>query len=176
MYFDDNFPVIPYDVLGDGKLTDITNLLRRVGIRAKVKANTLFYDTYEVKNGETPESIAHKLYGDAELHWVILMVNDITDRYHQWPMSEAQFREYVNDKYDNINAIHHYEISQQSGDTTKKIRVGDVNTDYPSATPITNYEYEVEEQNEKRKIRLLDPAYVSQVQSEFKELMKETNI
>jgi len=176
MYFDDNFPVIPYDVLGDGKLTDITNLLRRVAIRSKVKANTLFYDTYDVKNGETPESIAHKLYGDAELHWIVLMTNDIVDVYHQWPMSEAQFRAYVNDKYEDINGIHHYEISQQSGDTTKKIRVGQTNEDFPSATPITNYEYEVREQDEKRKIRLLDPSYVSQIESEFKELMKETNI
>lgn len=175
MYFDDNFPVIPYDVLGDNNFKSMTNLLRRVAIRSKVKANTLFYDTYDVKNGETPESIAHKLYGDAELHWIVLMTNDIVDVYHQWPMSEAQFRAYINDKYDDINGIHHYEISQQSGDTTKTIRVGQTNEDFPSATPITNYEYEVREQDEKRKIRLLDPSYVSQVESEFKRLMKETN-
>jgi len=175
MYFDDNFPVIPYDVLGDNNFKSMTNLLRRVAIRSKVKANTLFYDTYDVKNGETPESIAHKLYGDAELHWIVLMTNDIVDVYHQWPMSEAQFTAYVNDKYENINGIHHYEISQQSGDTTKKIRVGQTNEDFPSATPITNYEYEVREQDEKRKIRLLDPSYVSQVENEFKRLMKETN-
>ena len=58
-----------------------------MGLRSKVKTNTL-YDTYDVKNGETPESIAFKLYGDSELHWIIMLVNDITDRYHQWSMSD----------------------------------------------------------------------------------------
>ena len=64
MYFD-NFPTIPYDAEGNGKFKDVKNLLRRVGIRAKVKANTMLFDTYDVKNGETPESIAFKLYNDS---------------------------------------------------------------------------------------------------------------
>ena len=93
MYFD-SFPVIPYDAKGDLNFKDVTNLLRRVGMRAKLKTNTLLYDTYDVKEGETPEMIAHKLYGDTELHWVILLVNDITDRYHQWPMTGGQFLDY----------------------------------------------------------------------------------
>ena len=78
MYFD-SFPVIPYDSKGDLHCKDVTNLLRRVSMRAKLKSNTLLYDTYDVKEGETPEMIAHKLYGDPELHWVILLINDITD-------------------------------------------------------------------------------------------------
>ena len=121
MYFDDNFPVIPYDSVGDYKFKDVTNLLRRVALRAKVKTSTLLYDTYDVKNGETPESLADKLYGDSELHWIIMLINDITDRYHQWPMSEAQFSQYLKDKYSNPDAVHHYEISQESGDTDIKI-------------------------------------------------------
>tara|TARA_B100000475_G_C14911002_1_gene278935 strand:- start:253 stop:783 length:531 start_codon:yes stop_codon:yes gene_type:complete len=176
MYFDDNFPIIPYDSVGNYQFKDVTNLLRRVGIRAKVKANTLVFDTYDVKNGETPESLAHKLYEDAELHWVILMINDITDRYHQWPMTEAQFLQYVNDKYDNVDAIHHYEISQESGDTTVKINIGTSNADYPTATAITNFEHEQEQQDAKRKIRLLDPRYVSQFVSEYQLLMQESVI
>ena len=83
MYFDKNFPVILYDSVGQGDFKDVTNLLRRVALNTKVKTNTLLYDTYDVKEGETPESIAFKLYGDAEFHWVIMLVNDITDRYHQ---------------------------------------------------------------------------------------------
>lgn len=176
MYFDDNFPVIPYDSEGNFTFKDVTNLLRRVKIRAKVRTNTLLYDTYDVKNGETPESVAHRLYDDAELHWVILMINDITDRYHEWPMSESQFLQYLNDKYDNIDAIHHYEISQQSGDTSIKINIGTSNSDYPTATAITNYEHEQELQDNKRKIRLLDPSYISTFVSEFRSLMAESII
>ena len=175
MYFD-NFPTIPYDAEGNGKFKDVKNLLRRVGIRAKVKTNTMVFDTYDVKNGESPESIAFKLYSNSELHWVVMLINDITDRYHDWPMSEAQFLQFVNDKYDNVDAIHHYEISQSSGDTSKKINIGTSNSNYPTATAITNYEHEQKVQDNKRKIRLLDPSYIPSFVAEFKSLMNESII
>ena len=175
MYFD-NFPTIIYDSEKENIFKDVKNLLRRVGIRAKVKSNALLYDTYDVKNGETPESLAFKLYGDAELHWVIMLVNDITDRYHDWPMTEAQFSQFVQDKYDNVDGTHHYEISQSSGDTSIKIDIGTDNTNYPSATLITNYEYEQSQQDSKRKIRLLDPSFVADFVEEFKSLMNESII
>ena len=177
MYFN-SFPVIPYDSTGNLQFKDVTNLLRRVGLRAKLKSNTFLYDTYNVKEGETPEMIAHKLYGASELHWVILLVNEITDRYHQWPMSGGQFIDYINDKYSNPDAIHHYETIQTSGDTKVKIEVfNEVDDDaYTGLTPITNREYEEQEQDRKRKIRLLDPSFIDQFVTEFKSLMKETII
>jgi len=177
MYFN-SFPIIPYDAKGNLEYKDVTNLLRRVGLRAKVKTNTLLYDTYDVKEGETPEIIAHKLYGDAELHWVILLVNDITDRYHQWPMSGGQFLDYLNDKYSNPDGIHHYETTQTSGDTKVKIEVeNDVDEDaYTGLTPITNREYEENEQDKRRQIRLVDPSFVEQFVDEFKKLINETVI
>ena len=177
MYFD-AFPVIPYDSKGDLNYKDVTNLLRRVGMRAKLKSNTLLYDTYDVKEGETPEMIAHKLYGDAQLHWIILLVNEITDRYHQWPMSGGQFLDYLNDKYSNPDAIHHYETTQTSGDTKVKIEVfNEVDDDaYTGLTPITNREYEEQQQDQRRKIRLLDPSFVEQFVDEYQKLIGETAI
>ena len=173
MYFA-NFPVIPYDSVGDYNFKIVTNLLKRVVVRSKVKANTSFYDTYDVKEGETPEILADKLYGDPELHWVILLFNEITDVYHQWPQNQNQFLACINDKYSNVDATHHYEISQTSGDTTIKIDIGTDNTDYPTASIVTNYEYEEALQDEKRKIRLLDPAYVDRFVSEYEKLMAES--
>ena len=172
MYFA-QFPLNIYDSVGDETYKLVTNLLKRVTIRAKVKANTLFFDTYDVREGETPEMIADKLYNDPELHWIVLMVNDITDRYHQWPKNQNQFLTYINDKYTNISGTHHYEINQTSGDTTIKINIGTDNTDYPTATLITNYEYEEERQDTLRKIRLLSPEYVTDFVSEFKLIMKD---
>jgi hypothetical protein len=186
MYFK-SFPKIPYDSYGNYDFKVVTNLLRRVAIRSKIKSNTLIYDTYDVKNGETPESIAYKLYDDASLHWVVLLVNDITDRYHQWPLSYIQFGKYVGEKYvnddgsSNVNGVHHYEIAQSSGDTKTKIEVynnsalytGDSDF-YASASIVTNFEYEENEQDKKRKIRLLDPRYVEQFVGEFKNLMRES--
>ena len=173
MYFV-NFPLIPYDSVGNGQFKIVTNLLKRVAVRSKVKTNTALYDTYDVKEGESPEIIAHKLYDDPELHWVILLLNDITDRYHQWPKNQNQFLAYVNDKYSDVDATHHYEISQVSGDTTIKIDIGTVNTDYPTASIVTNYEYEEDLQDKKRKVRLLDPEYVEDFIAEFEKLMGES--
>ena len=182
MYFH-SFPIIIYDSVGNGTYKDVTNLLRRVAMRSKVKSNALMFDTYDVKEGETPEIIADKLYGDTELHWVILLLNDITDRYHQWPMNTPQFLAFINDKYDNVDGVHHYEIPQSSGDTKTKIEVyqnsalytGDTDF-YSSASIVTNFEYEENQQDEKRKIRLLDPSYIDQFVTEFKALMKESII
>ena len=169
MYFQ-NFPVIYY------KGKDVTNLLRRVGVRTKAKTNMVMFETYDVKEGETPEMIADKLYGDSTLHWVVLIVNNIVDRYHEWPMAGNQFLDYVNEKYSNPSATHHYEIAQSSGDTSVKINIGTDNTDYPTATAITNFEFEQTDQDNKRKIRLLDPRFIDDFVSEFKDLMKESII
>ena len=182
MYFH-SFPIIIYDSVGNGTYKDVTNLLRRVAMRSKVKSNALMFDTYDVKEGETPEIIADKLYGDTELHWVILLLNDITDRYHQWPMNTPQFLAFINDKYDNVDDVHHYEIPQSSGDTKTKIEVyqnsalytGDSDI-YASALIVTNFEYEESVQDEIRKIRLLDPIYIDQFVTEFEALMKESII
>ena len=76
MYFA-NFPFIPYDSVGDNQFKMVTNLLKRVAVRTKVKANTLLFDTYDVTEGETPESIADKLYDNPQYHWVVLFVNNI---------------------------------------------------------------------------------------------------
>jgi len=172
MYFA-NFPFIIYDSVGNGDFKIVTNLLKRVALRTKVRTNTLLYDTYDVKEGETPEMIADKLYDDPQLHWVVLFVNNITDRYHQWPMNFGQFNAFIDDKYTDINAVHHYEIAQTSGDTSIKIDIGTDTTGYSEAdlTTITNYEFEVERQDTLRRIRLLDGAYIDQFIQEFETLM-----
>ena len=155
MYFE-QFPLIPYDSLGDGNPKDVTNLLRRVKVRSKIRDNAAVFDTYTVKEGETPEMIADRLYNDVQLHWVVLLFNDVAD------------------KYTNISGIHHYEITETSGDKLLKIDVGTVNTDYPSATPITNYEHEVAEQDKLRQIKLLDPQFVDAFIAEFKSLVNDS--
>ena len=172
MYFA-NFPLIVYDSVGDGNFKIVTNLLKRVALRTKVRTNTLFFDTYDVKEGETPEMIADKLYGDSTLHWIVLYVNNITDRYHQWPLTSGQFNAFIADKYSNIDAVHHYEVSQTSGDTSVKIDIGTDTTGYSESdlTTVTNREFEEDRQDTLRKIRLLDPAYVPQFVEEFETLI-----
>ena len=173
MYFDQNFPTIEYDSVGNGEFKDVKNLLRRVALNTKVKTNALLYDTYDIKEGETPEMIADKLYDDSELHWVIMLVNDITDRYHQWPMTVPQFEQFVADKYSNPNGLHHYEISQDSGESTTKINIGQDNTGHPTADSISNYQYEEAQQLLYSQIRLLKSEFLIQFVEEFEDLVNE---
>ena len=170
MYFA-NFPFIPYDSVGNGDFKLVTNLLKRVALRTKVRTNAALFDTYDVKEGQTPEEIADKLYGDPNLHWIVMYVNNITDRYHQWPLTTPQFLAFINDKYSNPDGLHHYEITQTSGDTTVTIDIGTDNTEHSGATLITNREFEEKRQDTLRAIRLLDPAYVDQFVEEFENLM-----
>lgn len=172
MYFN-FFPTVDYVNVGQSNSKTVTNILKRAAIREVVKDNLAIYTKYIIRSGETPESVAFNVYGDAELHWVILLTNDIYDRYHQWPMNVNQFLAYVNEKYTNPNATHHYEISQSSGDTSVKIDIGSDNTGYPSATAITNFEYEESRQDALRQIRLLNVAQVNKVVNDFSRLMKE---
>ena len=178
MYFS-LFPTIFYDAVGNSDPKIVTHLLKRVALHSKASESVALFDTYDVRNGETPEMIAHKYYDDAEYHWVILLVNNITDRYHQWPMNTRQFLSHLAERYDNVNAIHHYEINQVSGDITKKIDIGLTNIDtdgntIADATLVTNREYEEAKQDEIRKIRLLDPEYLEQFVEEFERLVSET--
>ena len=173
MAYFEMFPEIFYDMKGNGKFTLVKDIMSRVKIVSGVKENILNFDYYDVQDGETPEMIAQKYYGDVNLHWTIFVANDIIDYYEDWPMSVQRFEEFVANKYDNPQAIHHYEISQTSGDTTKIIDVGMNTTDYPSATAVSNYTYEDKLQEKKRQIRLIQPQFISKFVSEFDKKLNE---
>ena len=160
MYFD-MIPKIYYDTKANGQYNLLTNFMTRVKLRTDIKNDIYTYDYYNVVDGESPEIIAFKYYDNPEYHWTILVANDIIDYYEQWPMSTQKFEEFVKEKYENPQAVHHYEITQSSGDTTKTINVGMNITDYGSASAISNYTYEQRLQDEKSQIRLISPRYIT---------------
>ena len=167
------FPTLEYDAIGDGNTKLVTDLLRRVALRSKVKLNTVLYDMYDIKEGETPEIISQRFYGDQLYNWIILMVNDITDRYNQWPMPQFEFEQYLKNKYTDANAIHHYYITQQSGNTDVRINIGTSNANHSGATAVTNYEYEEDLQNQLRRIRILPAVFAGRFIDEFRSLVTE---
>jgi hypothetical protein len=176
MYFS-RFPKGNYDIKGDGNQKLVTDLMRRIKIRSKIADQISIYDRYDVVSGERPEDIAFKHFGDPELHWVILLTNNISDAYYDWPLSDQEFETYVNNKYTNPGAVHHYEITQSSGPTSgsgpedysHKI---EVNSDTLGAESVSNYEYERRLQDQKRQIKLLQPQYLGLLLSEFEKIMK----
>ena len=74
------FPNLSYDAKGNGRETIMKDIFRRV--KLVTKNQLIEFDYYDVQDGDAPEIIAHKYYGDPELHWTILIVNDIVDYYH----------------------------------------------------------------------------------------------
>jgi len=115
-YFE-NFPVIEYSLDQGISSFAMTDFFRRVKADVNSILGSSAYYEYELTDGETPEIVAHKLYGDPNLHWVILITNETLDPRFEWVQTQAALTAYVKDKYgaDKINAAHHYENS--SGDT-----------------------------------------------------------
>jgi hypothetical protein len=178
MSYFSKFPLMVYDIKNNDNYKLLPDILRRVKTRSAIAASLSLFDTYDVKSGERPEDIAFKWFGDAELHWVILMTNNVTDRYYDWPMNDTQFQEFLKDKYDNPDGIHHYEVTKSSGITTPQgpndySHKVEVNSDEDDASSISNREYEEREQDRKRSIRLLDRRYLSTFIDEFNNLIAE---
>jgi len=175
-YFE-TFPRRLYDINNSGNTKLVTDIFRRLKVRDEVKDNAALFARYDIQNGDTPESISYKHFGSTDYFWVILLMNNITDRFYGWPLDNQAFEEYVKDKYANPGAIHHYEKTQSSGpqtgngpdDYSHKI---EVNSTDPDAQSVSNYEYEQRLQDEKRNIKLLDPAYLNTFIEEFERLVR----
>ena len=166
-----------YDIAGNENYKLVPDILRRVKLRSGMRSGAFLFDNYDVRDGERPEDIAFKLYGDPELHWVILMTNNITDRYYQWPLTQPQFQEYMKDKYGagSEDAVHHYEITQTSGPTSSRdySHMVECNSDETNPTTVSNRDYEQRKQDEYRQIRLLDRRYLGTFVEEFESLIRE---
>lgn len=158
------FPTIDYDPIGNQNKKSIRDILIRVKMKDSIRGTKAIFSKYDVKEGQRPEDVAFEQYGDPGLHWIVLMMNEITDPYYDWPMGLRDLEKFVAAKYTDVNAIHHYEIAQSSGDTNTKIHV---ESDTVGATAITNYEYEETVNDAKKQIRLLDSGYVNQIKNEF---------
>ena len=173
------FPKIAYDVRGvenKEQFDLVTNLLARILVKChgysdidsspqEILVSVCEFEKHIVVDGETPEILAHKFYGDSELHWIILYGNGATflNPYYDWPMNYFDLKKFVDKKYGvaNINAIHHYEdVDGYQVDSTA-----------PTASAITNFKHEETVNDAKRTIRIIQPRYVDLVVDEFKRLM-----
>ena len=176
--FFEQFPLVNYNLSGiNGNTIQVTDIFRRVKARSKIADNVTLFDKYDVAEGEKPEDVAYKMYGEADYFWVITLINNIVNRYYDWPLDQFSFQQYIKDKYTNPDAIHHYEITQLSGiqsgegpaDYSHKI---EVNSDYPGAQSVSNRQYEEREQDKKRQIKVLSPQYLGAFEEEFTQLIR----
>lgn len=178
----------------------VANILARAKVIDSIKTNFYVYYTYDILDGDTPEIIAAKYYDNPNRHWIILMTNDIVDYVYDWPMTSQNFESFLIEKYGSVeNAklqIHHYEkIITKTDSVTNTVTVKTieldqntytslassstetVNVDNATVTIVTtknavsNYDYENNLNESKRKIKIINKDYVNQIEAELKSIL-----
>ncbi len=159
------FPKIDYDVRGEKnniRVQKITNVLIRIRKKMNV-INSAFFEQYFISDGDRADTLAHQIYGDSTLHWVVLYANYMTNPYYDWPLPYFDLQKFVAKKYADINGVHHYEDTDGY----------EVDSDVAGATAVTNFVYEETMNDAKRTINIIRPEYIQQVLKEFKKLIIE---
>jgi len=77
----------------------VTNIIARFAFEKSYRENSAVYYEYDIQDSDTPEIIAHKMYGNSERHWIVLMMNEIVDPQYDWPLDQRTVISYINDKY-----------------------------------------------------------------------------
>ena len=197
-YFDTLPKIVQTDNVGISRV--FTNLMARASIIPDVLKNPLVYYSYDIQEGDTPETIAYKYYGDSYRYWIVLCANELLDPQWSWPMDSNVFEAYMAAKYPSGNTtttVHSYvKIMRQTDNDTNTVTINtiDINEeDYNMLVENTQtyaignstvtvqttkrivsvYDYENELNESKRKINILNSVYVDQLESQFKSLMSQ---
>jgi len=160
----------------------VKNLFRRVKLRDDLKNIFTLFNKYEIKEGARPDSVAEELYNKADYDWVVLISAGIVNVRDEWPLSNYHLYNYALEKYGGeINATKHYETKEIKDDSGRVIlpagKVVDSDFTILNLTPsqvvvqVTNYEYEVRKNEEKRSIYVLKPEYVGVFVADIKRIM-----
>ena len=163
MYFKE-FPKFQYDFAygTDTKVSVVQDITRNIRFRRDVLANVTLYDEYDIIDGETPEIIAEKIYGNAQYHWIIMLANDRHDYISDFPLPEYTLEKYIVDKYGAQRyATHHYENADGFV----------VNSDAVGAVSVSNDDYERLLNESKRRIKIISPELLSIILKQYEELM-----
>lgn len=203
------FPKAFYGYSTDTNNVDyVTNIIARFNIPDELKSNASIYYEYDIRDGDTPETIAHKIYKSSERHWIVLAMNDIINPMYDWPLSYEMMISYINEKYkDNAsigqtglqwarqNVKNYYRVEQQTvlstGEKTierfsiDSVEYAGTETTIEDITLLsgeivqvkvykesqTYFEYEELLNESKRKIKLMKPEIVQELEKEFKRVM-----
>ena len=153
----------------------VKNIWRRAQILVEYKSQVTLFTEENVRDGERPEDIATRLYRNPFYNWTILVINDITDVYSQWPKSVQQLQNFINDKYDNPMATKHHvttEVKDANGNiivpagkvVPSNFQIAYYNgSNTVTATPVasvTNATYETELNSKKQNIQVVKPELI----------------
>ena len=178
------------DAISSKDYLTVKNLFRRNKLRDDLQNSFTLFNKYEIIEGARPDTVAEEFYGNDELDWVVLMTAGIINVRNEWPLSNYQLYNYVDNKYgDRINDNNFYEtkeIKDSNGrlilpsgkvvdeDFTLTYSDGGVNVTVTGANVrrgVSNWEYEVRKNNEKSSIYLLRRGYLQQFLNDMREIM-----
>ena len=160
------------------------NFFRRYKINDDVFSNLLLFKKYTIKEGERPETLAQKAYGNVFYDWVILLTNNMVNAQYDWPLNNYELYKTLESEYDDpYSEIHHYEtaaIGQYGAglhvDETFYNGQHKVNIDgtitlkngNEICSPITVAEYYSRENEKKREIYILKKSYLRSFVNDFR--------
>lgn len=176
MYFE-SFPQIEYllSPATRGKkdqsvlLTDITFNVR---LKKEIIDNITLYDFYIIKENETYEIISEKLYGTPYYHWILMLLNDFYD-WRGSVLLDNLFDDYIAEKYGSVetakSTIKHYVSTDGYIVDSTYINVDGV----LDATPVYIYDYELDENNKKRTIKVVSTQMIDLIVRNFEAMTSE---
>ena len=168
MYFNKfNKGLYDFNINGKTESIAVIDITKNTRVLKEVLANITLYDEYDVQDGETPEIIAEKFYGNALYHWVILLVNERYDGILDFPQPDRVIEKLITEKYGDGHEydVHHYEKDVNLDGIFYVVSAGT-----PGAIEVTNHDYEFGLNESKRRIKLISPSLVQQVVNEYNNL------
>ena len=169
----------------------VKNIWRRAQILTEYKAQVSLFVEDQVGDGERPEAVAVRLYSNPFYNWTILVINDITDYYAQWPRSVTQLQDFINQKYDNAQATKHH-VTTEVKDSNNNIIVpagkvvasnfqvayynGSTTVTANPVVSITNAMYETEINSRKQAIQVVKPDLIEDFVATYGEILKKGKI
>ena len=94
-----HIPNIQYDFKSDGKYYKAKDLFRKVSTWSYLQEGISGYNYYRITEGERPDVVASKLYGDSTLYWTFFLVNENLQDFNDWPKSNQLFLKFMDRKY-----------------------------------------------------------------------------
>ena len=164
----------------------VKNIWRRAEILTEFKSQVMLFTEVNINDGERPEDIATKYYGNPFYNWTIFVINDITDYYAQWPRSVIQLQDFINQKYSNPQATKHH-VTTEVKDANNNIIVpagkvvpsnfqvsyynGSTTVTANPVVSVTNAMYETELNSKKQNIQVVKPKLIEDFVAEYKALL-----
>ena len=165
----------------------VKNIFRRTKLRDDLQNVVTIFNKYQIGEGERPDTIADYLYGDPGLDWVVMMTANIINIRDQWPLSDKDLYNYAESKYGTkLNDVRFYETTEVKDSSNRLIlpkgKIVDQDFKIPNpSTPtadlnpvvsVSNYNYEVRENDEKRQIFVLKSEYLGMFLEDMRNEMK----